>query len=133
MTTATFELAPPLQTSAPHQREDVWSPTYDLTCNKPKHMADLQWNRVSNMEPSGPEAETLPLGHRGPNVTSNACGDGTLETLPLVELCWGHAWTEKTISHNTSPHADTTVLISTVLLSYSWKFRLPQVPFMHIH
>ncbi|GBM78302.1 Solute carrier family 12 member 1 [Araneus ventricosus] len=27
--------------------------------------ADLQWNRVSSREPSGPEAEALPLGHRG--------------------------------------------------------------------
>ncbi|GBM58174.1 hypothetical protein AVEN_163941-1, partial [Araneus ventricosus] len=30
------------------------------------YTADLQWNRVSNLEPSGPKAETLPLGHRGP-------------------------------------------------------------------
>ncbi|GBL85679.1 hypothetical protein AVEN_193136-1 [Araneus ventricosus] len=29
------ELAPPLQTSAPHQREGVWPPLYDLTCNRP--------------------------------------------------------------------------------------------------
>ncbi|GBO22631.1 hypothetical protein AVEN_181599-1 [Araneus ventricosus] len=29
------------------------------------YTADLQWNRVSNLEPSGPRAETLPLGHRG--------------------------------------------------------------------
>ncbi|GBM47093.1 hypothetical protein AVEN_233441-1 [Araneus ventricosus] len=27
-------------------------------------MADLQWNRVSSLEPSGSNAETLPLGHR---------------------------------------------------------------------
>ncbi|GBM93789.1 hypothetical protein AVEN_252751-1 [Araneus ventricosus] len=26
---------------------------------------DLQWNRVSSLEPSGPEVEILPLGHRG--------------------------------------------------------------------
>ncbi|GBN60543.1 hypothetical protein AVEN_171019-1 [Araneus ventricosus] len=31
----TPELATPLQTSAPHQREDVWSHTYDLTSNRP--------------------------------------------------------------------------------------------------
>ncbi|GBO42111.1 hypothetical protein AVEN_60771-1 [Araneus ventricosus] len=36
MTRTTPELAPPLQTSTPLQREDVWPPTYDdLTCNKP--------------------------------------------------------------------------------------------------
>ncbi|GBM53474.1 hypothetical protein AVEN_95768-1 [Araneus ventricosus] len=29
-------------------------------------MADLQWNRVSNLQPSGPEVETVPLGHRSP-------------------------------------------------------------------
>ncbi|GBL78861.1 hypothetical protein AVEN_48849-1 [Araneus ventricosus] len=35
MTRTTPELAPPLQTSAPHQWEDVWLPTYDLACNTP--------------------------------------------------------------------------------------------------
>ncbi|GBN00848.1 hypothetical protein AVEN_89216-1 [Araneus ventricosus] len=39
--------------------------TFDLMFNKPTYTADLQWNRVSNLEPSGPKAETLPLGHRG--------------------------------------------------------------------
>ncbi|GBL53426.1 hypothetical protein AVEN_119991-1 [Araneus ventricosus] len=29
------------------------------------YTADLQWNRVSNLEPSGPKAETIPLGHCG--------------------------------------------------------------------
>ncbi|GBN51452.1 hypothetical protein AVEN_106231-1 [Araneus ventricosus] len=29
------------------------------------YTAVLHWNRVSNLEPSGPKAETLPLGHRG--------------------------------------------------------------------
>ncbi|GBM49144.1 hypothetical protein AVEN_179751-1 [Araneus ventricosus] len=36
---------------------------------------DLQWNRVSNLEPSSPKVEILPLGHRrhkhgGPSVES---------------------------------------------------------------
>ncbi|GBO04040.1 hypothetical protein AVEN_170240-1 [Araneus ventricosus] len=35
MTKTTPELAPPLQTSAPYQWEDVCSPKYDLTCNRP--------------------------------------------------------------------------------------------------
>ncbi|GBO09547.1 hypothetical protein AVEN_209446-1 [Araneus ventricosus] len=48
----TPELAPPLQTSAPHRREDLWSPTYDLTCNRSQYTTDRQWNRVSNLEPS---------------------------------------------------------------------------------
>ncbi|GBN92175.1 hypothetical protein AVEN_261977-1 [Araneus ventricosus] len=34
--------------------------TSDLACNT----TDLQWNRVSNLEPSGPKAETLSLCHR---------------------------------------------------------------------
>ncbi|GBM92075.1 hypothetical protein AVEN_16585-1 [Araneus ventricosus] len=29
------------------------------------HTADLQWNRVSNLESSDPDAEILPLGYRG--------------------------------------------------------------------
>ncbi|GBN68593.1 hypothetical protein AVEN_218230-1 [Araneus ventricosus] len=33
---------------------------YDLMCNGPTYMADLHLNRVLNMEPSDPEAETLP-------------------------------------------------------------------------
>ncbi|GBN55516.1 hypothetical protein AVEN_226986-1 [Araneus ventricosus] len=28
------------------------------------YTADLRWNRVSNLRPSDPEVETLPLGHR---------------------------------------------------------------------
>ncbi|GBL85758.1 hypothetical protein AVEN_193202-1 [Araneus ventricosus] len=67
MTRTISELAHPLQTSAPHQREDVWHLTYDLTCKRPTYTADLQCNRVSNLEPSGPKAETLSLGHRGPH------------------------------------------------------------------
>ncbi|GBM52588.1 hypothetical protein AVEN_84078-1 [Araneus ventricosus] len=35
MTRTTPELLPPLQTFAPHQREYVWPPTYDLACNRP--------------------------------------------------------------------------------------------------
>ncbi|GBL93984.1 hypothetical protein AVEN_76705-1 [Araneus ventricosus] len=34
---------------------------YKLTCNRSIYTADIQWNRVSNLEQSGPEAETLPL------------------------------------------------------------------------
>ncbi|GBM36796.1 hypothetical protein AVEN_248747-1 [Araneus ventricosus] len=35
MTRTTPELLPPLQASAPHQRENVWFLTYDLACNRP--------------------------------------------------------------------------------------------------
>ncbi|GBM77052.1 hypothetical protein AVEN_79063-1 [Araneus ventricosus] len=61
------ELAPPsLKTSAPHQREDVWPPTYDLAFNDPTNTANPQWNQVSNLESSGPES--LPLSHHGPQT-----------------------------------------------------------------
>ncbi|GBM38630.1 hypothetical protein AVEN_37434-1 [Araneus ventricosus] len=32
----------------------------DLTCTKPTDTVDLRWKQVSNLEPSGPEAQTLP-------------------------------------------------------------------------
>ncbi|GBM57820.1 hypothetical protein AVEN_22073-1 [Araneus ventricosus] len=65
MTRTTPELASSPQTSAPHQRDYVWLPTYDLTCNRAPCTVDLQWNRVSSLEPLDNVAETLPLGHRG--------------------------------------------------------------------
>ncbi|GBM32447.1 hypothetical protein AVEN_136026-1 [Araneus ventricosus] len=65
MTRATTELAPLLQSSGSHQREGVWPSTYDLRYSKPAYTNYLQWNRVSDMEPSDPKAEILPLGHRG--------------------------------------------------------------------
>ncbi|GBN82234.1 hypothetical protein AVEN_7672-1, partial [Araneus ventricosus] len=65
----TPELALPLQTCAPHQRENLWPPKSDLTCNMPIYKANLPWNRVSNLGPSG--SETLPLGHHGPSPFPN--------------------------------------------------------------
>ncbi|GBN75578.1 hypothetical protein AVEN_162114-1 [Araneus ventricosus] len=66
MTRTTPELAPPIQISAPHQKEALWPRTYDLTFNRPTYTAGLQWNRFSNLKPSSLEGETLPLNHRGP-------------------------------------------------------------------
>ncbi|GBM25944.1 hypothetical protein AVEN_94382-1 [Araneus ventricosus] len=63
VTRTTPELAPRLQTSVPHQREDAWFPTYEFKCNRPTNTVDPQWNLVSNLEPSDPEA--VPLGQRG--------------------------------------------------------------------
>ncbi|GBL91174.1 hypothetical protein AVEN_195080-1 [Araneus ventricosus] len=37
----------------------------------PTNKAELQWNRVLNLERSGSEAERSPLGHRGPTNTLN--------------------------------------------------------------
>ncbi|GBM77312.1 hypothetical protein AVEN_91415-1 [Araneus ventricosus] len=53
------------QTSTPHQREDIWPPTSNLMCSRLAYTMSRQWNWVSNLEPSSPEVETLPLGHRG--------------------------------------------------------------------
>ncbi|GBL99798.1 hypothetical protein AVEN_162813-1 [Araneus ventricosus] len=37
-----------------------------LTCNRSTYTAEFQWNRVSSLERSGTDAETLPLSYRGP-------------------------------------------------------------------
>ncbi|GBN45971.1 hypothetical protein AVEN_180312-1 [Araneus ventricosus] len=54
-TRTTPDSATPLQTSAPHQREDVCPPIYYLMCNRQIYTADLPWNRVSNLEPPAPK------------------------------------------------------------------------------
>ncbi|GBM50090.1 hypothetical protein AVEN_223300-1 [Araneus ventricosus] len=66
MTRGTPELAPFLQASAPHQRENALATTSDLMCRRPTYTVHLQWNRVLNLEPSGLEVKILPLDHRGP-------------------------------------------------------------------
>ncbi|GBL98144.1 hypothetical protein AVEN_268239-1 [Araneus ventricosus] len=42
----------------------------DLTCTRP---VVHRWNQVSSLQPSGPEIETLPPGHRG--LTGTYTGD----------------------------------------------------------
>ncbi|GBM01746.1 hypothetical protein AVEN_56144-1 [Araneus ventricosus] len=37
--------------------------TSELTYTSHKYTEDLQWNRLSNLESSDPEDETIPLGH----------------------------------------------------------------------
>ncbi|GBL62764.1 hypothetical protein AVEN_179717-1 [Araneus ventricosus] len=44
-------------------------PTYDLACNRPTYTANLQWNRASNLESSGHEAETFAPGRIFTNPT----------------------------------------------------------------
>ncbi|GBO44936.1 hypothetical protein AVEN_72958-1 [Araneus ventricosus] len=44
-----------------------------LKYNRLTYMADFQWNRVSNMEPSGSHAETLRKSHRGPRPRKKLC------------------------------------------------------------
>ncbi|GBL80834.1 hypothetical protein AVEN_26260-1 [Araneus ventricosus] len=55
-------VAPPLQPSAPHQREGIW-PRRIWRAPGPL----TRRNRVSNLEPSGPAVETLPQSHRFPS------------------------------------------------------------------
>ncbi|GBL91220.1 hypothetical protein AVEN_171967-1 [Araneus ventricosus] len=75
MTRMTDELTPSLHTSAPHQREDVCPPTYDLAYSRPAYTAGLYGNWVSNPEPFGPETKASTLGHRCPDrdVGTNVC------------------------------------------------------------
>ncbi|GBM07824.1 hypothetical protein AVEN_33104-1 [Araneus ventricosus] len=62
MTRKTPEMAPPLQTSTPHRAGGYLPSTYELTGNRPHTQRS---SMESGFEP-GLEAETLPLGHRGP-------------------------------------------------------------------
>ncbi|GBO33428.1 hypothetical protein AVEN_121418-1, partial [Araneus ventricosus] len=36
-----------------------------ISVQQAQYTMDLQWNRVSNLEPTGAKADTLKLGHRG--------------------------------------------------------------------
>ncbi|GBN94754.1 hypothetical protein AVEN_65746-1 [Araneus ventricosus] len=64
MTRTTREKAPLLETFALYQRKDVWTTTHDLTCNRLIYATFLLRCGVSNLKPTGSEAETLPLRHR---------------------------------------------------------------------
>ncbi|GBO42796.1 hypothetical protein AVEN_270968-1, partial [Araneus ventricosus] len=41
------------------------TPYVRFNMQQAEYTVDLQWNRVSNLKPSCPEADTLSLGHRG--------------------------------------------------------------------
>ncbi|GBM26986.1 hypothetical protein AVEN_47186-1 [Araneus ventricosus] len=64
MTRATPELTGPFPDFRSTPAGGRLPPMYDLTCNRPTYTADVQWNQVSNLELSGPEVETLPIGDR---------------------------------------------------------------------
>ncbi|GBM07888.1 hypothetical protein AVEN_39383-1 [Araneus ventricosus] len=84
MTRKVLEPVPPLQTSAPHQGKAVCPPKWDLACHTPTYAAYLQRNPVSSLESIGPEAGTLPLGHRGPFIFQlRKCTD--LHDLEIVK------------------------------------------------
>ncbi|GBO45902.1 hypothetical protein AVEN_220981-1 [Araneus ventricosus] len=64
MTRTTPELAPLLQTSMPHQREDFWPLRYDLACNR-SHTRRIFSGSVSVLRTWNPPAPKLRPGHRG--------------------------------------------------------------------
>ncbi|GBM26459.1 hypothetical protein AVEN_217330-1, partial [Araneus ventricosus] len=66
MTRTTPELAPPSPNFHATPTGGRLTTTYDLTCNRPHTRRIFSGIGSSNLEPSGPKAETLPLGHRGP-------------------------------------------------------------------
>ncbi|GBO30691.1 hypothetical protein AVEN_238763-1 [Araneus ventricosus] len=71
----TPELAFFLQASTPrHANGRMCGHYVRFNVQKAPYAADHQWNRVSNVEPSGPKAETLPLGHRGLSMVAKSCG-----------------------------------------------------------
>ncbi|GBM49474.1 hypothetical protein AVEN_142612-1 [Araneus ventricosus] len=53
----------------------------DLTCNRPTYKENLQWNRVLNLKPTGREAETLPLGHRGPKCVNEIVQNSNIQSF----------------------------------------------------
>ncbi|GBM64031.1 hypothetical protein AVEN_252142-1 [Araneus ventricosus] len=63
MTRTTPELASPSPNFHATPTGGRLATAYDLACSKQApYTVDLQWNRVSNLRPSCPEVETLPLG-----------------------------------------------------------------------
>ncbi|GBM01869.1 hypothetical protein AVEN_218987-1 [Araneus ventricosus] len=61
MTRTTLELTPPSPVCCTTPAGGRLAPRYDLMRNRGINTMDL---RISSQEPSGSEAETLPLGHR---------------------------------------------------------------------
>ncbi|GBM14038.1 hypothetical protein AVEN_209934-1 [Araneus ventricosus] len=61
MMRSTPELAPPSPPNFRATPADGHMTPADLKCTR-QCTAVLRWNRVSNLEPSGPKAETLPIG-----------------------------------------------------------------------
>ncbi|GBM06265.1 hypothetical protein AVEN_269654-1 [Araneus ventricosus] len=48
---------------------------HDWGCEGPSCTADLGWNHVLSLEPTGRAAGTLPPGHRGPKKCENIPSD----------------------------------------------------------
>ncbi|GBM63961.1 hypothetical protein AVEN_17547-1 [Araneus ventricosus] len=66
MTRTTPELAPPSPNFHATPTGGRLTTTYDLACNRPHTRRIFNGIGSRAWSPSGPKAETLPLGHRGP-------------------------------------------------------------------
>ncbi|GBN83968.1 hypothetical protein AVEN_34212-1 [Araneus ventricosus] len=67
MTKTTPELQPSSKKIPHHTSVRTFAPYVSFNVHEARiHTADLQWSRVSNLEPSSPVVESLSLGHRGP-------------------------------------------------------------------
>ncbi|GBM66535.1 hypothetical protein AVEN_179159-1 [Araneus ventricosus] len=66
------------------------------------YMANLQWNRVSNLEPFGLEAETLPLDHCAPPIVYSYRNHPGLAGRRPMHLSDGHynSWGWSPSSHH---------------------------------
>ncbi|GBO13873.1 hypothetical protein AVEN_10420-1 [Araneus ventricosus] len=63
------------------------APTHDLTCTSSIYTVDLQRNWVSNLEPSGPVAETLPLTHCDPELSGGSSIRAAVSTKMILKDC----------------------------------------------
>ncbi|GBN56951.1 hypothetical protein AVEN_263314-1, partial [Araneus ventricosus] len=58
----------------------------DLRCTRPSNTADLQWKRVTSLQPSGAEAATLPRGHSGPTEGGKGVTNEMFFSLEFIIL-----------------------------------------------
>ncbi|GBM86812.1 hypothetical protein AVEN_169407-1 [Araneus ventricosus] len=66
MTRTTPELAPPISKLPRQPNGRTFGHYVWFSVQQAPYTADLQCNQVSNVEPFGPKADALPVGHRGP-------------------------------------------------------------------
>ncbi|GBM56092.1 hypothetical protein AVEN_187286-1 [Araneus ventricosus] len=77
----TPELAHPLTKLSHHTGGRKGGPWVCFKVQQAQYTTDLLWNRVSNLEPSVSEANTLPLCHRGQSMIDNGVEDTFLVNL----------------------------------------------------
>ncbi|GBM12463.1 hypothetical protein AVEN_55299-1 [Araneus ventricosus] len=72
MTRTTPELAPPSPSFRATPAGGCLATKYDLACSRLHTRRIFSGIGLSNLEPSGLKAETLPLGHRGLTLNSSS-------------------------------------------------------------